>query len=228
VRVGVSSSSSTLARLERAVEEDSFLRIITEELTRSEKRERGDGRRIESCKERCSCRTSLKKRQDLVVSLRMGDEAVEKERTENELRQSLITPSSVDEKELLEESELRDGDVRRSSSLETLYNRTNWISSLLGRGRRSQEKTNLDSRDSNSNMSSLDHRHVVRSISDGEKDRGSVVFDELDDESLLKRRDSALKRKTRRQNHPASNRVVRALTAHYSLAHQSEFQEDLR
>lgn len=54
-----------------------------------------------------------------------------------------------------------------------------------------RSETNLDSRNSDSDMSSLNHGHVVGSISDGEEDRRSVVLDELDDESLLERRDSA-------------------------------------
>jgi hypothetical protein len=51
-------------------------------------------------------------------------------------------------------------------------------------------RTYLDTRDADSDMSSLDHRHVVGSVSDGEKDGRRVRLDELDDEGFLKRRDS--------------------------------------
>lgn len=74
----------------------------------------------------------------------------------------------MNKKELLEVLELRDGDVRRPSGLET-----------------------LDSRDSDSDVGSLDHGHVVRTVTDGEQDGGRVVLDELDDKGLLEGRDSA-------------------------------------
>lgn len=85
-------------------------------------------------------------------------------RIEDEFAQTLITPSPVDEQQLLEEPELTDGDVGRSSSLES-----------------------LDSRDSDSDVSCLDHAHVVCAVSDSEEDRVEVLLDELDDEGLLER-----------------------------------------
>lgn len=55
-------------------------------------------------------------------------------------------------------------------------------------------------------MGSLDHSHVVGTVSNGEQDRLLILLYELDDESFLQRRDS---------------------TADDGLAHDGQFQEDL-
>lgn len=72
------------------------------------------------------------------------------------------------EQQFLEESELTNGDIGRPGSLKT-----------------------FNSRDSDSNVSSLNHADVVGTVSDGEKKSFEVLLDEFDNESLLKRGDSA-------------------------------------
>ena len=57
--------------------------------------------------------------------------------------------------------------------------------------RRSRRLQSFDSGDSDSDVRGLDHRDVVRSISDCEEDRFEVLLDELYDERFLERRDSA-------------------------------------
>ena len=64
-------------------------------------------------------------------------------RVEDKFAQSLITPCSVNEQQLLEESELTDCNICRSCSLKT-----------------------FDTRDTDSDMSSLNHADIVRTVSD--------------------------------------------------------------
>lgn len=45
--------------------------------------------------------------------------------------------------------------------------------------------TYLNTRDTNSDVSRLNHTHVVGTISDSQKDRLLILFDKLHDESLL-------------------------------------------
>lgn len=49
----------------------------------------------------------------------------------------------------------------------------------------------LLSRDSDSNVGSLDHRDVVGTVTDGKRHDAEVVLDEVDDLGFLQRRDSA-------------------------------------
>lgn len=57
----------------------------------------------------------------------------------------MVAPGAVDEKQLAEEAELSDGHIRAPRSLEALL-----------------------ATDTNANVSSLDHRDVVRSVANGE------------------------------------------------------------
>lgn len=90
------------------------------------------------------------------------------ERVENQLREPLIAPRAVDEQQLLEILELRDGYVRRAGRLET-----------------------LNARDPYADVRGLDHGHVVGAVTDGQEDRLGIVLDELDNERLLQRGHSA-------------------------------------
>jgi hypothetical protein len=98
------------------------------------------------------------------MSARPMESREKNSRVQDQLAESLITPSPMHEKQLLEEPELTNRNVRRSSSLQS-----------------------LDSRDSDSDVSCLDHAHVVCAVSDSEEDRVEVLLDELDDEGLLER-----------------------------------------
>lgn len=75
---------------------------------------------------------------------------------------------TVNEEQPRKEPELSDGVVGRVDSLQTLF-----------------------SRNSNSDISSLDHRDIVGSVSDSEGHDSEVVFDEVNDLGFLKGRDSA-------------------------------------
>ena len=55
----------------------------------------------------------------------------------------------MDEQQLLQEPELRDGNIGTPSSLET-----------------------FDTRDTNADMRRLDHADIIGTVSDGQKDRG--------------------------------------------------------
>ena len=63
----------------------------------------------------------------------------------------------MDEEQLLEVPELRDGNVCRSCCLKT-----------------------LEPGDTNANMGRLDHADVVRPITNGQSHRAQAIFDELD------------------------------------------------
>jgi len=104
-------------------------------------------------------------------------------RVQDELAQALVRPGPVNEQQLLEEAELADGDVGRARRLQTLV-----------------------ARDADANMGSLNHRHIVGAVSNGEQDGLEVLLDELDDEGLLQRRHTA---------------------AHDRLAHDGELEERL-
>lgn len=64
----------------------------------------------------------------------------------------------------------------------------------------------FDTADTDTNVCGLDHRNIVSTVADGEEESLEVTLDELDDESLLERRDTA---------------------ADDSLAHDSQIEEDL-
>jgi len=67
--------------------------------------------------------------------------------TENKLAQSGITPSAMDQQQLLQVPELGNGNIGTPSSLET-----------------------FDTRDTNANMRRLDHADIIGTISDGQED----------------------------------------------------------
>jgi hypothetical protein len=102
------------------------------------------------------------------VELRHVKDDVLVERVEDQFGQPLVTPRAVDEQQLLQVLELRDGDVGRPRRLET-----------------------FDARDADANVRCLNHGHVVGAVADGKQDRFGIVLDELDNERLLQRRDSA-------------------------------------
>lgn len=70
----------------------------------------------------------------------------------------------MDEQQLLEVPELRDGNVGRACGLET-----------------------FDTRDTDANVCSLDHADVVGAVANCEQDGLLVLLDEFDDECLLQR-----------------------------------------
>lgn len=70
----------------------------------------------------------------------------------------------MDEQQLLEVPELRNGNVGRACGLET-----------------------FNTRDTNANVRSLDHADVVGAVTDCEQNGLLVLLDELDDECLLQR-----------------------------------------
>jgi hypothetical protein len=49
----------------------------------------------------------------------------------------------------------------------------------------------LETRDADADVSSLDHAHVVGTVTDGEQDSLLVLLDQFDHERLLKRRNAA-------------------------------------
>jgi hypothetical protein len=50
-----------------------------------------------------------------------------------------------------------------------------------------EQKTDLQTRDSDTNMCCLNHTDIVRTIADGEKERFLVLFNKLNNQRLLKR-----------------------------------------
>jgi len=68
--------------------------------------------------------------------------------TENKLAQSGITPSAMDQQQLLQEPELRNGNIGAPSSLKT-----------------------FNTRDTNTDMCRLDHADIIGTVPDGQKDR---------------------------------------------------------
>lgn len=89
------------------------------------------------------------------------------ERVENDSTDTRVTPCAVDQQKLSEESELGDRNVGGSSSLKTFHT----------------ANTNTD-------MGGLNHRHIVGTITNGEKQGLEVTLDKLDDQSLLQWRDT--------------------------------------
>jgi len=70
----------------------------------------------------------------------------------------------MDQQQLLQVPELRNGNIGTPSSLEA-----------------------LDTRDTNANMRRLDHADIIGTVSDGQEDRSGILLDKLDDESFLQR-----------------------------------------
>lgn len=116
--------------------------------------------------------------------LAIGERIERDSRVQDQLAQPHVTPGAVDKQQLLQVPELADGDVGGTRSLQAFV-----------------------TRDADSDVRSLDHRDVVRTVADSEQDRLEVLLDKLDDESLLEGRDAA---------------------ADNGLAHHGEFEERLR
>jgi hypothetical protein len=94
-------------------------------------------------------------------------------------------------------------------------------------------ETYLDTRNPDSDMSSLDHRNVVRSVSDSEKNGGRIRLDELDDERFLKGRNSTADHSLSRRREKRKGQLAVQTQRHEGdvekryLAHQRELKEDL-
>jgi hypothetical protein len=73
----------------------------------------------------------------------------------------------MNEKKFAKEAELSNGYIGSARSLET-----------------------FDTTYANTHVSSLNHRHVVGAVANGKEERFQIAFDKLDNQSLLKRRDT--------------------------------------
>lgn len=81
---------------------------------------------------------------------------------ENDLADSLVAPGTMHEQQLAEETELTNGNIGTSSSLQTFH-----------------------AADTDTDVSSLDHRHIVCTVSNGQENGLQMTLDKLDDESFL-------------------------------------------
>lgn len=91
---------------------------------------------------------------------------------EDDFRDALVGPGTVHQKELSKVSELRDCNVGGSCSLKT-----------------------FDTGDTNTDMCSLNHGDIVRTVADSKKDSLQVSLDKLYDKCFLKGRYTARVRK---------------------------------
>ena len=89
-----------------------------------------------------------------------------------------MTPRAVNKKQFLQEAELRDGDIRRASSLKTLEETSDNIAWQ-------ETTTHLDTRNSNTNVRSLYHADIIRTVTDREENGFLILFDQLDYQCLL-------------------------------------------
>lgn len=83
----------------------------------------------------------------------------------NDSTDTRIAPRSVNQKQLPKEPELANCDISRSCSLKT-----------------------FDTADADSDMSGLDHGHIIGTVANSQEKSFLVALDKLDDQSLLKGR----------------------------------------
>lgn len=79
----------------------------------------------------------------------------------------MVAPRAMHQQQFTKEAELRNRHIGGPSSLKT-----------------------FDAADTDTNMSGLDHRHIVGAIANGKKKRFEMTFNQLDDQGFLKGRNT--------------------------------------
>lgn len=118
---------------------------------------------------------------------------------QNHTTNSVVTPCAMNKKQLSKVSELSNRNIRRPSCLETFH-----------------------TADTNTNMGSLNHGHIVGTIANSKEQRFEMSFNQFNNERLLEGRNATSQELVSLSSFPWENQLGNIIPANHCLAHNCQ------